>query len=615
MWRRPRALIMPICIPDTHAFLIRIRRKCLLCLVVVLCLMPSPGWTKRTHDVFFKGTDHELHVYRRYGREPGKTLLLIGGIQGNEPGGFLSADLYADMALAKGNLIVVPRANFYSILLNKRQINEDMNRKFGPDTRTDYETKIVSILKQLISESDCLLNLHDGSGFYFPRWEGPMKNPMRFGQSIIADCETYTVPGTGKVLRLGDLARQVVEKINNTIKEEKYQFRFNNHHTREPGTMHPEQRKSATYYALFTCGIPAFGIETSKSLPLEWKVRHHILAINAFMELLDIVPESPGIYLDPPVMQYVVMAVNNNIPFAIPNGHTLRIREGDVARISHVEANYRRGITADIVGFGTVNDMGKPIRVTRPTQVIVRKDHHPCGMINIVLDQGRMQAPTVSALPEVLFFETRINGEKQLFTNNASARLVRGDRFELVDVVTNLADTSEVIANFKGYVGNRNVNTGEDRGYVIHTDRDLWKRYSLKGDGKKYQVVVTHNETVLGRLFVDLAEPKLDYVILQVNGGLKHCLYPGDLLTIDPEDTINILDIKTNVSANSGVRAFLKGRRTRVSLFSGAEAVPRKIALAASNNSDRYAIEVERERTVFGSIQIDLANKGERHDG
>ncbi|MBW2108820.1 MAG: hypothetical protein JRI36_09170 [Deltaproteobacteria bacterium] len=595
--------------PPPHP-LMALRRRLGIGLLVAVLLLPGTAWAKRTHEVFFKGTDYELHVYRRYGREPGRTLLLIGGIQGNEPGGFLSADLYADMALAKGNLIVVPRANFYSIVLNKRQVNEDMNRKFGPDTRTDYEAKIVSILKQLISESDCLLNLHDGSGFYSPRWEGPMKNPMRFGQSIIADCETYTVPGTGHTLNLGDMARRVVKKVNTRIKEKDYQFKFNNHHTRESNTRHPEQRKSATYYALFTCGIPAFGIETSKSLPLEMKVRHHILAINAFMELLDIIPESPGVYLDPPVMQYVVMAVNDNIPFAIPNGHSLRIREGDVAKIFHVEANYKRGISADIVGFGTMNDMGKPIRITHPTQVIVRKDHHPCGMINIVLDRGPARTPTVSALPEVLFFETRINGEKQLFTNNASARLVRGDRFELVDVITNLANPSEVVANFKGYVGNRKVNTGEDRGYVIHTGRDLWKRYSLDGKGKKYQIVVTHGEAVLGRLFVELVEPKLDYVILQVNGGSKHCLYPGDSLPIDRNDTINIVDIKTNVLANAGVCAFLKGRRTRIPMFREAQTVTPSLALQDMQYAGNYTIEVERERSVFGSVLLDLQQKG-----
>jgi hypothetical protein len=586
-----------------------------LFLLATLYLMPCAAWAKRTHEIFFQGSDHELHVYRIYGKEPGKTLLLIGGIQGNEPGGFLSADLYADMALAEGNLIVVPRANFYSIVLNRRQVNEDMNRKFAQSSRENYETKIVSILKELISESDCLLNLHDGSGFYSDSWEGPMRNPKRYGQSIIADCNIYRVPETGKILRLGDMALQVAEKINVHIEKPDYQFRFNNHRTREPDTLHAEQRKSATYYALFKCGIPAFGIESSKSLPLEMKVRHHNLAINAFMELLGIVPETPGIYLDPPVMRYVVMAVNDNIPFAITNGHTLRIRQGDSVNISHIEANYKRGLSADILDHGTFNDIGKPIPIIHPTQVVVRKDHHPCGMINIVLDAGQGPAHTVSALPGVLFFETRINSQEHLFLNHGRARLVRGDRLELVDVTTNLADPSEITVNFKGYVGNRKNNTGEDRGYVIHTDRDLWKHYSLDGKGKKYQVVVTHGETVLGRLFLELTEPQLDYVILQVNHGVKQCLFPGDSLAIDPEDTINILDIKTNVPANAGVQAFLKGIRTRVRLFSDGSAFPWSIGSGkAVDDRDQCKIVVQRESTVFGSIQLDF-ERGQHHGG
>ena len=142
---------------------------------------------KKVHTVFFEGTDHELHVYNIYGEIPGKTLLLIGGIQGDEPGGFLSADHYADINLAKGNLIVVPRANFKSIVLYQRKVNDDMNRKFAEDRKNNYETKIVEILKKLVNESDCLLNLHDGSGFYSDKWEGPERNPTRYGQSIIAD--------------------------------------------------------------------------------------------------------------------------------------------------------------------------------------------------------------------------------------------------------------------------------------------------------------------------------------------------------------------------------------------------------------------------------------------
>ena len=117
----------------------------------------------------------ETTVYNLDGKEKGKTMLLIGGIQGDEPGGFLSADLYVDMSLSKGNLIVVPRANFQSILLNKRQENVDMNRKFADDVSESYETKVVGILKRLISESDILLNLHDGSGFYCKTWKSKQR--------------------------------------------------------------------------------------------------------------------------------------------------------------------------------------------------------------------------------------------------------------------------------------------------------------------------------------------------------------------------------------------------------------------------------------------------------
>ncbi|MFT5728509.1 MAG: putative deacylase [Desulforhopalus sp.] len=112
------------------------------------------------HDVYLANTEHQLHVYRIYGKKPGKTIMVIGGIQGDEPGGYLTADLYADSTLKRGNLIVVPRAIFYSILLNQRNgLTGDMNRKFGNKGKDhkNLEQEIVSILKGLIDESDCLL--------------------------------------------------------------------------------------------------------------------------------------------------------------------------------------------------------------------------------------------------------------------------------------------------------------------------------------------------------------------------------------------------------------------------------------------------------------------------
>lgn len=483
-------------------------------IVHVFFLLDIAYAQKRIHSVFFEGTDYELHVYKIHGKENGKTLMLIGGIQGDEPGGFLSADHYADISLAKGNLIVVPRANFQSILLNRRKINEDMNRKFAEDRKANYETKIVTILKKLIAESDSLLNLHDGSGFFSKKWEGPNRNPKRHGQSIIADCEVFVNPETGENTNLGAMAKSVCEQINRNIKNPRHHFRFNNHKTIEKSSLHKEQRKSATFYALYTCGIPAFGIETSKSLSLETKVRHHNYAINAFMERFGIIPETPGINLDHPELNYLVISIDNSFPIVVKNRQTLNIKSGDTISISHIEANYERGLSADIVGLGSINDIRKKFRITKSTRIVVRKDYYPCGSVYIALGKTRSkiaQDISVSAGPAISStihsFKIRINGLERIFHNHDLAKPIKGDTFEIVDVMGGPGDPSHYVVNFKGFVGNKQNNTGEDRGYVINTAKDLWKRYSLNKKGKKYQIIVTYNDKAIGKLFVDLQGP------------------------------------------------------------------------------------------------------------
>jgi len=479
---------------------------------ILLCIRPFSAEAKRVHTTFFENTDYELHVYRSYGKEDGNTLLLIGGIQGDEPGGFLSADLYADLHLSKGNLIVVPRANFRSILLNRRKINDDMNRKFAGDKKNNYETKVVKILKQLIAESDMLLNLHDGSGFYSDKWEGPDRNPKKYGQSIIADCDVYQPEGEDGPIHLGEMARSVINEMNRKIDDDSLKFHFNNHNTSKKDSIHKEQRKSATYYALYKCGVPAFGIETSKSLPLETKVRHHNLAINAFMDMLDIVPETPGINLEPPKLRYFVVSVNNSLPFVVKDQQTLYIEPGDIITTSHIEANYKRGLSSDIIDYGTINDSHKKIKVTKPTRIVARKDYYPCGSIYLafgreVENHAMGVAVSESRAPGAtpyLFFKTRINDEERIFENYGKAAMEKGDRFELVDVITSIADPSMLTVNFKGFVGNESQNTGEDRGYVIDTANDLWERYSINGKGVTYFVVVKSGETPVGKLFIEL---------------------------------------------------------------------------------------------------------------
>lgn len=600
-------------------FAVHVKVAIIIFVIVLVFMLPgSVGAQKRIHTAFFEGTDYELNVYRIYGKEPGKTLLLIGGIQGDEQGGYLSVDHYADISLAQGNLIVVPRANFRSIVAKRRKINEDMNRKFAEDPKSNYETKIVAILKKLISESDFLLNLHDGSGFYSEKWEGPNRNPKRYGQSIIADVDIYVDPKTGKTIYLGDIARSVSQEINKNIKNPRNYFHFNNHQTKEITSLHKEQRKSATYYALYTYGIPAFGIESSKSLPLEQKIRHHNFAINAFMDYLGIVPETPGVNLERPVLNYLVVSINDSLPVVVKNRQSLSINAGDTIMISHIESNYKRGLTADIAGYGTVSDIRKKIRITRPTKIIVRKDYYTCGRINIKMRGGGKKIAVDVAVSDqqksgagTLLYKIIINGEERIFENEEHVKLVKGDKFEIVDVINHIGDTSDLIVNLKGYVGDPDNNTGEDRGYVINTSRDLWKSYSLEKRGKYYQMIVENNDDIIGRLFFDIEDPVLKYIVIGTGNGELRGLTPGDTVLVDVDTPLKLFDINTNVVRNAGVKAFIASSGSaRRPVYIGKPMAINNIANSeADKASCRYRLEIERDKIFLGSVTLNCSQE------
>jgi hypothetical protein len=562
---------------------------------------------RQVHQVYFANTPHQLDVYRIYGRRPGKTLMIVGGIQGDEPGGFLSADLYTDITLAQGNLIVVPRANLRSIILFRRGPSGDMNRRFASDSQRSYDEKIVAILKRLIAQSDYFLNLHDGSGYYHPRWISRMKNPLRYGQSIIADAEVFRDPATGREIHLGRLARKVVAAVNRQIASPRYHFRFNNHRTSRMDTLHSEQRKSATFYALTRHGIPAYGIETSRSLPSTWlKVRQHALVINEFMRAWGIIPESPRIYLARPRLKYLVISVNNNIPVALADGTVLRVAPGDRINITHIEANYTRGLTADVLGLGTLNDLRQPLVVNRPTRIVVRKDHLRCGRVKIVVDRRPRPGGSLAGLgSRMVLFIIKVNGQRRLVNSGEHLSVIKGDRIQLVEVLTNIKDQSNLKVNFKGFVPPGARNAGEDRGFVIDTGRHLKRRFSLRPGRESYPVVVSRSGRPIGRMVVDVLEPRMDYLVVGLGRRRKMAYANGETVRARRGDVLKIVDVKTNFSLRHGVKIFLRrlpGGRTL-------ECPGGTIRLAVRKRRPRgpdYQIVVKRDHIPIGRVYIQL---------
>jgi len=482
-------------------------------LSALLCPLLAAADAYQQHQVFFQNTEYELNIYRIYGEQPGKTMLIIGGIQGDEPGGYLAADLYVEMSLRKGNLIVVPRANFCSILLNVRGVNGDMNRKFETVDAHDRDAMIIQKLKELIAESDLLLNLHEGSGFYSDRWESAQRNPLRYGQSVIADCDRLASQKYNTEIDIETIARNVCARVNREISDPQHHFHFNNHRTAAPDTPHKEQRKSATYFAMKQIEIPAFGIETSKAIPsARDRVRYQSMVINAFMEEFGIVPEHPGVALPDPVMKYLFVSVNEKRPIVVYNGETLFVNRGDAITVLHVEANYERGLTVNVEGIGSYNDLREKITIDRETEITVKKDNLNCGKVRVAFGASPDTAPGTAAVPDtgakgmVSYLIMKINNQRVALRHGERQRIHRGDRIVIEDLVTSPPDDKGLKVNFKGFVGNPTVNDAEDRGYLIDTGRDLLQRFSENSRGKNYMIEVTRDGRRVASFFVDITE-------------------------------------------------------------------------------------------------------------
>ena len=95
-------------------------------------------------------------------------VLVVGGIQGDEPGGFSAATLLATRYdIQEGAVWVVPNLNFPSIIKRSRGLHGDMNRKFARLDESDPEFPTVRRIQELIRHPRValVLYLHDGSGY------------------------------------------------------------------------------------------------------------------------------------------------------------------------------------------------------------------------------------------------------------------------------------------------------------------------------------------------------------------------------------------------------------------------------------------------------------------
>ena len=115
------------------------------------------------------GTKIFTHIYVNKSINPGKTLVLVGGMHGDEVNGIeivrRAAEIYKHRGLASGTLITIPLLNVYGFIRFTRDVSEgkDVNRSFPGSPKGSLASRIAHILhKEILPYADLLIDFHTG---------------------------------------------------------------------------------------------------------------------------------------------------------------------------------------------------------------------------------------------------------------------------------------------------------------------------------------------------------------------------------------------------------------------------------------------------------------------
>jgi len=430
--------------------------------------------------------------------------MVQGGIQGDEPTGFLAAQLLTKSRVVKGNLIVVPRANVPSIHVHQRAVNVDMNRRFDRDYNQFYEDRLARAVRFLLSQSSALIHLHEGSGFYDPVYVSPLRNPSRWGQSIIIDANTHDQ------LDLARLVNNALEEINATVKEQDYQFKLFNTRTFESDSRYAqEMRKSLTFYALTNLNIPAMAVEVSKNIgALGWKVKHQVYATSVLLKYcgVDIVP--------PKVDEREVQRqherdfrpkINGTSlgsgPLAVTPGGTIKVDPGSLGKAQD-HGQVVAVFASDRQGLNIVDSPRMALESFRELET--RVDGRKVGTTTVRF-AGTMPPPLPSGPP---VFVCWLNGKPVQVKQDETLCAVAGDQLVIEGV---LGSKWKEVLNFKGFTTRPHDNDGQDMGAEIILDPESFiEKYRLPASTQetaRFQVARETSGARPASFYVDI-EPR-----------------------------------------------------------------------------------------------------------
>lgn len=253
-----------------------LRSSVLYTLVLMLLACAARGEAARTQGLIAENTEWENPYYVIDSGAEGPTLLITGGLHGNEPAGYRAAEQIRHWPIRRGKLIVVPRVNTPGLNQNTRWLPgesealRNANRNF-PRTGEPNEARSVPIkaLWEFMQgqELDWVIDLHEGFDFN-------IANSKSDGSSIIY----FDTPEMQK------LAEEIHNEVNSTIED--------------PDRKIVKRSKSGPINgglvrtAVERLGAKGFCFETTYSKqPISTRTRQHRIMVHCLMRELEMVDD------------------------------------------------------------------------------------------------------------------------------------------------------------------------------------------------------------------------------------------------------------------------------------------------------------------------------------
>ncbi|QGG47925.1 peptidoglycan-binding protein [Heliorestis convoluta] len=216
------------------------------------------GQASVTTKTLGQGTSWATEMYVIKGAKEGPTVMIVGGVHGNEPAGFRAARQIKDWKIENGTLIVIPDANKVGISNNRRNSSfGDLNRAFP---QSNGATASDALSRAIWSEYQAykpqyVLDLHEG-------YDYNVQNRNSVGQTII-----YHPSG-----QMQSFANKLTAELNKNLPSTK---RFNVLRNPVGGSLARAAGLHGSEAAIF---------ETCTKDPINTRVQYQIKAVEMFFD-------------------------------------------------------------------------------------------------------------------------------------------------------------------------------------------------------------------------------------------------------------------------------------------------------------------------------------------